>query len=420
MSREAINAFESSKVVALIDYFAIFTIIFFSNTVWSRLGWFGDHISTMRVAILFVPVVLLLIKVLLSRRAVFDVPFLLYSLLSALCFCIYVFLGSNWISAIVAFGPYVVYSLYFALVDDFFLLAKRFVSVTLAFAGVSLLFFLFGTVLHVVSSTGPVAFVWDWLRTVPGYYNLHYETQAITELFYTGVRNTGVFVEAPMYVYLLSFALAWNVLGEKGPKWISAILAVSIVTTFSTTGYVVLLIVVAMGFFSEKSSNRYLEVFRKITIPLLVIAAVVLAFYVVGAKISTGSYGIRSDHLSGCLTLFVNSFPLGVGFGDTQTFYSLFSYDQGLSVGFAYFIAQGGLPACFIFMLPWVYSAYASVRLRNWRLLAFVIVVFWVFFVTQITAVSSIMCLFLFGLISRMHRSKMGYADLAKGERDYL
>ena len=386
-----------------IGYLVLLLIVLSSNTVYSRTDWCLSHSTALKIILLATSFLLLFTERNRLRKKI-SPSALVYVLITVVFCCLLVPMGSTFASVAIAFGPYVVFSLVASLSSDISDLIKKLISVVFLLACGSLLFFLLGTTLHMLNPSGYVTIEWGGLRSIPSYGYLYFETQTLSESLYEGVRNTGIFSEAPMFSYVLSFAFAWNVLIQKGSNFVSAILGVTILTTFSTTGYVVLAIVGLACLLSHKFNSRLFESLRLIAVPILIIAITILVLDLLGAKVGTGSYSVRSDHLMGCLELIKSSFPFGIGFGDTQIIKTVISYDQGMSVGLPYFVARGGIIACIVFFVPWVYVVAKSIYSKEWSIAAFAFVLLWVFFVTQIISVSSIMCLFLFGSINALNK----------------
>ena len=105
---------------------------------------------------------------------------------------------------------------------------------------------------------------------------------------------------------------------------------------------------------------------------------------IVGEKSDTVSYGIRSDHLTGCINLFLANFPFGCGFGNIDMFYNAFTYEQGLSIGTMYYLAEGGIGGFLICVIPAMLALIKAFSAKDWLYVAFLIVFEWLLFVTCI------------------------------------
>ena len=75
---------------------------------------------------------------------------------------------------------------------------------------VSLFFYLFGSILGYIRSTGFIYSSWTnstEFKKVPTYYNIYYETQYLEFVFFRIPKNSAIFTEAPMCSLHFSIAL---------------------------------------------------------------------------------------------------------------------------------------------------------------------------------------------------------------------
>lgn len=86
------------------------------------------------------------------------------------------------------------------------------------------------------------------------------------------IRNNGIFGEGGAYQYFLNLALVINLYSIKRPvfSFSNWIFVISILTTFSTTGYIILIIVLAYTTFG-KSYERHMYMKRLIILPFIIL-----------------------------------------------------------------------------------------------------------------------------------------------------
>lgn len=372
-------------VVASIEYLTISLLILAFNTVWTRTDSLYSHVPLIKLVACTAGFVLPLIWAV--KKPAGKLSMLPFVLVAGLGFCVSCFLTSNIAASLIAYLPVIMSCAYAEFCEELEVVTRfltRFVNVVLVLAGISLFFFIFGSTLHLIDPSGTVSYQWEVIRRANSYWSLYFETQTIDFLSYSGIRNDGVFCEAPMFNFVLCLALMTNVLLLKGSRLKSLLICVTILTTFSTTGYMAILIVGAYLLMVAKVNNRLIYALRTLLIPILVVGIVVACVLVLGDKSDTGSYGVRSDHLIGCTQLFFEKLPLGSGFGDDDLFYSVFEFDQGLSIGTMYLLAQGGLFAVALYAVPTFYALSSGFRQKDWAFIAFQLAFMWLVFVTQV------------------------------------
>ena len=144
-----------------------------------------------------------------------------------------------------------------------------------------------------------------------------------------------------MYAFLLSTAYIIQRCYLVENRFISTVLFISIITTFSTTAIIAVLLFEGLDLIMRKNSNRLLNSVKPLLLPFAFAIMMGIISFIIMDKTTTGSYNVRTDHLVGCLNLFIKSFPWGVGFGNRDLIIEQLRYQQGLSVGLPYFIAMG-------------------------------------------------------------------------------
>lgn len=125
---------------------------------------------------------------------------------------------------------------------------KKMDDVILLIAIISLLFWLFGSVMHLVHPNGSVFSYWTD-ADAPSYYNLYFETQRGAFFGFDNViiRNTAIFTEAPMSSLVFSTAFISELFLVKSKQICRhVILLIAIITTFSTSGYSVVVLAIAI------------------------------------------------------------------------------------------------------------------------------------------------------------------------------
>lgn len=219
---------------------------------------------------------------------------------------------------------------------------NTFVTIILIFALISLIFWTFGSILKVIHPTNVVINNWNGGLLTPSYFNLYFETQGIHFLGTTIIRNSGMFVEAPMWSLMLSSALIIQELFLENSIKRLSLLTLTILTTVSTTGiFVIGLLLIYRVLMMKKSLFKYVSL---ITIPIVIYALV----QVWEEKSDSISASIRfDDYIAGFLAWRDNFFfgsGLALGLKAIEAnMNTLIRTNLGYSNSLFVILAQGGL-----------------------------------------------------------------------------
>ena len=257
---------------------------------------------------------------------------------------------------------------------------KKLSNIMLGIAIISLFFWVFGTVLGIIKPTGTIYTTWtSWsisgqgtLKAVRNYYNIYFEAQSwgtdkalgiITNL--NIIRNTGMFTETPMYSFLLVLSICIELFlkKEKRDKKKIIIFLITVITTISTTGYVLSIIVLFADYLlnSEKESIR--KLIKKMLLPVVLIAVIIAVSQFVKSKLSTSSAMTRIDDFIVGFMAWKDSPIFGNGMGNTYSYQQYMASrranNAGLSNSITQILAFGGL----YLILPYIYCAYRGIRI---------------------------------------------------------
>lgn len=273
------------------------------------------------------------------------------------------------------------------------ILWEAFINLTVLIAIVSLIFYLGGTCLRIIPESSITELdwgVWD-TSSIRNYYNLYYQAQFLKIGGGLSMipRNCGIFSEAPMYNFVLCIAVAAELfLAKKVYRWKVAVLVLTIITTLTTTGYIFLIVMVLIYManivFYEKGIT--IHKIAMICISALGILGVFAIFIHKMTSVSgAGSFNVRSDHLFACLRAWMESPILGLGFENQDAVLEFAIHKQGISVGFAYLLATGGILLTSILIIPYIFNGIMAIKKRNYNELCFESLFLILYFFTAIT-----------------------------------
>lgn len=402
-------------LIACSDYLLVFLLVVLSGSIWSRIGYIESHTNLFRAIVLGIAVVSALLRFIKSKGRLNIAPLVLTAGLLVFAFALsYIGADSKFTSAAFVYFPLICFAFLAGSLsgeDDYLGFVARFANVVVIFATVSLFFFFLGSTLHILRPSGTVMFEWDWVRTASSYNGLYYEIQKIDILGLSGYRNCGIFAEAPMYVLVLVAALCFQSLFCKKSYLKEGVLVAALVTTFSTTAYITI-VILYLGKYIFKRENNRLHGLKVIVVPIVLLIGLSVVYIFVADKSSTGSYGVRSDHFMVCWQVFLNSLPFGCGLGNTSAISRYLAYDQGLSVGLPYLFAETGLVGIVLIAAPIIYAITVPTNTNSAKVNTCVLVYLWIFMVTNVMFNSMVEWLFLmivfFGLPSAERREKLG------------
>ena len=241
----------------------------------------------------------------------------------------------------------------------------------------SLFFYLFGTVLGWIPKTGIAAFYWGggW-RTCPTYFHLYYEAQQITFFGWDLPRNCGVFPEAPGFAVFLVTATAAEVLLRDRPRlWRCVLFAMATVTTVSVKAFLLMAVVFTLRYLLWPPAwiSRRL---RRWLFPILGVGMTVAASVLLWDKLTSVSGFMRLDDVSACFKAFLTAPVFGTGYWNDPSIVPFFSYpdryNDGLSMGAAVILAQGGLYLSVLYWWPAVGCVLRGGNRRRWAAFALI------------------------------------------------
>lgn len=369
------------------DWIIVLAVILSTGTIWVQNDQVVDRLSLIKLAVFTFAGIVGLLRIILRHQAINRNNILWSSLFIVLFATTLLFSGSQPIPAFLVYGQiigFMIYAASFRDKDEVMGVLEKFVQSMTLIALISLFFYIFASVFDVIQPTERITLAeWQFLPYTNSYGGVYFEPQAISFLGYVGYRNCAIFCEAPMYAICLCFALSIEIFFLRTNKKICIVLLAAILTTYSTTAYfAVILIYIFKAFKHGKRSD---SVVKTIGIPLLLIGAVIAAAVLLEDKSGTDSYGVRFDHLIACFKVFERTFPFGSGFGNNAVIAAA-QYEQGMSVGLPYFIAEGGLAALLCVLLPICFCFLNIIRMHSAELLGFLVTTLWLFSITNVVS----------------------------------
>lgn len=384
--------------IRIAEYFFACLSVICVSCMWLRYGLGFQYMFLFRLMIPVSAMFLVILKVVLWRKHSVSIEWLKYLLFTMTCVMFSVLNNINSISsALEILLPFLTFItiVYFFDKQETNDLCACIVNVMTVISVVSLFFYIFGSILHIISPSGSVQYEWGRTMHTRTYFGLYYEPQTSDNILSGTIRNCGIFGEATMYGYLLNTAYMLEKKSLRKRRGVLLILGITILSTLATMPILAFALYEGILFFTKRYENKQLNQLKFIFIPVILVVGAALALSIILDKMAGVSYGIRMDHMKGCFSAFARTFPFGLGFSESEALQGTFQYVQGLSVGIPYLLALGGVGGLLLFLIPSVRYAYYSFKFRKWGNVAFEVSFLVTFFFTNIVFNSTLQWLIL-------------------------
>ncbi len=242
--------------------------------------------------------------------------------------------------------------------DDIKGLFLKLADIVLVLSAISLLLFIFGTLLDILPFRSVVNYRWAGAnRQTYTYFNLLYESQDIIFLGKSFTRNCGIFAEAPGFaVYLVMAIAAECLLRPKLRLFRCGILCVTVITTFSAKAIILAIVAIGLKYLITSGSDLLSPRIKLFLLPAVAAVGLIGIYIVFADKAESYSYLMRVDDLQASMTVFKNNPIFGAGYINdgaiSDCFKLLTRPNNGLSMGVVLLLAQGGLWLTALYVVP--------------------------------------------------------------------
>lgn len=246
-----------------------------------------------------------------------------------------------------------------------------YVNIVLIIGVVSTILWLLISCFHIIETTGVCVLKWGGTDSIVStFHNIYFECQNNSLKLFginLGVRNCGIFSEAPMASFVYSSALILNCyLSNNRRNIYELLLTIIVITTISTTG-----IIVVIGYYASivcfaKCKGNVAKILKSIIMFFVFVLAAMGVMYLVIDKLKSGSGSVRREKIGTEFTAFCHSPIVGNGFN---------VYTNGSSNSFTSVLADGGLLLFGFYYIPLIVEILRN-RKKNMR---FVLIVLYCF-----------------------------------------
>lgn len=297
-------------------------------------------------------------------------------------------------SVLLPFPLIIIYSMNNENIKRFF---EAYTNVMIIISALSLVFFIFGSLLGVINSSGyyPYSQVGWGTNNYTDYYHLYCEGQEVFALGYSGVRNIALFVEGPMLTYTLSFAIYYELFfrNQGYRKLCLGVMIATLITSFSTTGLLIVVLLLYLKFYEAIKKNKIIKI---LIVPVILIVIGYAAYYIIQDKFINNVYSAsaRTDDILASFKCFVSDVFNGVGYQNMDAidpFRTFRRTNAGLSTGFGAILAYGGTLWGIWYMVPFIIALKNYiVNTKSRQIMGFVLMAFALLFLTVVQ--SRVLC----------------------------
>lgn len=369
-------------ITTVLEYALMLSVVLYSS-MWAQFtGALSNTFS--RIFILILGALLLINYDKITARAIYKASALVLFLSVFLFFTRYNFIRTILYLII----PFALCFLYFSTKktgeekSNFFLYLS---DIIVVFSLVSLILYFFGTILNVIPETAQVRVWWaEEEKLITHYLHLLYEAQDITFFGHHFMRNCSIFPEAPAFAAYIAVSFGAEMfLRKKISLYRVVILILATVTSFSAKALLLVAAALLLKFLFWNKKGVGVAIFKA----LAVIISLGFAAIVLIDKAKSHSFFIRLDDFYACLEAFKTSPIFGTGYYNDSSvithFEYAYRYNDGLSMGLAVLLAQGGLWLFMFYILSAVKAVFAAKKEQRSAILSFALIFLGMLFITN-------------------------------------
>lgn len=243
-------------------------------------------------------------------------------------------------------------------------------NVMVLLAVLSLVFWVLASQLHLVTPTGEWNARWLTQSFYTSYFGVYFECLTVIFLGYSGFRNTGIFCEPAMYSLCMAVALIYELFLRETPKAFGGrvrigagkllvrrhqefrrlkilLFSVTIVTTFSTSGIVLLFLLLFLKYAGLKPRNFWLRVLQLLSLGAVVSVVALLVYVVFQIRIPAAAWNVIVNAYTEGLRLWESSPLFGTGYAGSTQAAALLKSNSFFAI-----LAEGGLALFAVYLIP--------------------------------------------------------------------
>ena len=360
----------------------IFAIILNTTVMYTRLD--SVHIAAvMRKSLV---VILCLLGIVLEKKVTFGKRFFQSFLLVAGYLLLYAaFSRYNVIDYLESYVLIVLLFLAYAYIlqknNTFIEFCDTYENIFIIISMITVFCWLFGSVLNILPGRTAMTYMFGRSRTTYSYFYLYFENPVQNQSSILP-RNCGIYCESPGYSGMLLYALGIEMFAHNkiNPKKLG-VLIVTLLTTQSTKGLIVLIIIMGLRYLTEGNEHmqRFRQALKFIFAGVLIVAISFSVWYILEGKATTHSYSARMNHLTSSIQTWLQNPVFGAGYNNNEAIYENQAEGAGvggLSMGLTAVLAKGGLYliAFYFYAILFAYKNW-KIRIQRKNYFFFVLII---------------------------------------------
>lgn len=255
-----------------------------------------------------------------------------------------------------------------------FIYLKDLENIIFLLGKMSLIFFVFGQIFKIIPPIANIQISWGGMKIINSWLYLHFNAQGEPYGIFDFGRNTGIFVEAPQFAFMLCLGLAIYMFFYKKVNISKVIIyCLTIFTTLSTTGQIVCLLIVLLKYLLKTEKSKQMKALKLVVVVFGMISFSYSVLVLYKSKMDFGnSYNIRGANFQNAIESFFKYPLFGVGFkADTL------GIGGGNTSTFTQVIQEGGIIFFCIYFIGIFIFTMKSLKMRrfNWMFFSLVYLV---------------------------------------------
>lgn len=273
---------------------------------------------------------------------------------------------------------------------------------------ISLIFYFLGQNFHILKPIGNININWGGMQSIPNYFYLCFAAQGNSYHSFRNGRFTGIYTEAPMCAFMISFALIVYLLIKdcRYRLFRVIVLCIGVYCAASTTGWIISILTIVAYLFFWQPDSKYMLYLKFLPIIIISLSAGIFVWglYISKLNADVASIDIRNNNFSSAIIDFKSSPFIGHGFKSDAI-----GITGGNTSVYSSVLQQGGIFFILWYMLPVIISIILLIKFRKWKICAAIALYLLMLYSTVVTytslSVALIACFFAYSVTPQKYLS---------------
>lgn len=236
---------------------------------------------------------------------------------------------------------------------------KKYRNVMFIICSLSIFFYIFGTLLSIVPSSGSISASWGMMNNYKNYFYLYNEAQGTWFFNKSFLRNIGIFAEGPMFAYCTCFSLWYELFLNDFNKVRFFVFVLAIITAFSVTGVLFLCILLFVKYLEYSHKTGKKMTLKRLMFFCLLIVVFISGVFLFFDKIDSISGTSRMTQYLTALKIWKESPFIGVGYR--------MSNEGGFTSGILLALVECGLWGSLLYLIPMVMVSIIAIQRHEYH-----------------------------------------------------